>query len=396
MTPRKASLRVAHASACPNASKTALDSTGRGSGCTCEPSYYVFSRDRQGRPEKTPRVKDRRVAERALTKKQFEIDEGRAGIAQPKRITFNEWANRFEEQVSKRVARSELKPRTRVAYKETLTFARNSIGTVPLRQIGATELRTFYETLPAMRPASRDRHVRHLGVCFSAAVDDELLDRSPVPAFRKKLKLKLPKRGKAPFEDGELVAIWKALAAEEPVFLHAAQLAAEAGLRIGELAALDWQNVNVTDGRIRVEATWDYMEGSLVPPKNGEIRTVYLTTEARQVLEQWVKVAGVHEAGPVFPNPDGTGGRLSIRWLQRAFARAMKEAGVPKEHPELRLPRSFHSLRYSTSVLMQRRGYHPRLIEQTLGHGSLELTYGVYGGWTPEQLAAEATRSSAG
>ena len=43
----------------------------------------------------------------------------------------------------------------------------------------------------------------------------------------------------------------------------------------------------------------------------------------------------------------------------------------------LRLPRTFHSLRYSTSVLMQRRGYHPRLIEATLGHGSLELTYGV-------------------
>ena len=41
---------------------------------------------------------------------------------------------------------------------------------------------------------------------------------------------------------------------------------------------------------------------------------------------------------------------------------------------------------------MQHRGYHPRLIEQTLGHGSLELTYGVYGGWTPEQLTAEAGR----
>jgi integrase len=390
MTPRKASLRVAHASACPNASKTALDSIGRGSGCTCEPSFYTFHRDREGRPVKGPRVKDRRVAERALTKEQFAIDEGRAGIAQPKRVTFGEWADRFEEQVSKRVARGELKPRTLTAYAETLELARESIGTVPLREIGATELRSFYEKLPAMRPASRDRHVRHLSVCLSVAVDDELLDRSPVPAFRKKLKLKLPKRGKAPFEDGELVAIWKALADDEPVFLHAAQLAAEAGLRIGELAALDWSNVSVTDGRIRVESTWDCITGQLVAPKNSETRTLYLTNEARQVIERWVRVAGVHEEGLVFPNPGG--GRLSIRWLQRAFARAMKEAGVPKEHPELRLPRSFHSLRYSTSVLMQRRGYHPRLIEQTLGHGSLELTYGVYGGWTPEQLAAEATR----
>ena len=71
----------------------------------------------------------------------------------------------------------------------------------------------------------------------------------------------------------------------------------------------------------------------------------------------------------------------------------METAGIPKEHPEFRLPRTFHSLRYSTSVLMQRRGYHPRLIEATLGHGSLELTYGAYGGSTPEMLQAEAARN---
>jgi integrase len=110
------------------------------------------------------------------------------------------------------------------------------------------------------------------------------------------------------------------------------------------------------------------------------------------VLEEWVGVVGAQEEGPVFPNPIG-GGRLQPRMLQRRLESAMSDAGIPKQHPELRLPRSFHSLRYTTSVLMQRRGYHPRLIEQTLGHGSLELTYGVYGGWTPEQLAAEAARS---
>ena len=41
---------------------------------------------------------------------------------------------------------------------------------------------------------------------------------------------------------------------------------------------------------------------------------------------------------------------------------------------------------------MQRRGHHPRLIEATLGHGSLELTYGVYGGWTPEQFSHGGAR----
>ena len=40
MTPRKASLRVAHQGSCPNANATALDSL---TGCKCKPSYYVLS-----------------------------------------------------------------------------------------------------------------------------------------------------------------------------------------------------------------------------------------------------------------------------------------------------------------------------------------------------------------
>ena len=129
---------------------------------------------------------------------------------------------------------------------------------------------------------------------------------------------------------------------------------------------------------------------SLIEPKDRETRVVYLTPHARAVLNEWPAIVGVQTEGPVFPAPGGS--RLGRRVLQRRFAEAMVSAGIPKEHPELRLPRTLHSLRYSTSVLMQRRGYHPRLIEATLGHGSLELTYGVYGGWTPEMLAAEAAR----
>ncbi len=88
MTPRKASLRVAHQGNCPNASKTALESVGRGSGCSCSPSYYTFRRGRDGRPVKGKRVKDRRVAERALTAVQFEIDEGRTGQKRQSDLSF--------------------------------------------------------------------------------------------------------------------------------------------------------------------------------------------------------------------------------------------------------------------------------------------------------------------
>jgi len=45
MTPRKASLRVAHQRTCPLAMATTLESAAKGSGCKCQPSYYVITPD---------------------------------------------------------------------------------------------------------------------------------------------------------------------------------------------------------------------------------------------------------------------------------------------------------------------------------------------------------------
>ena len=387
MSPRKASLRVAHQRTCAKATKTSIDSL---KGCTCSPSYYIFSRDREGRPVKGARVKDRQTANRALAAVQREIDEGRVGIAREKNISFDDWVTEYEKILDARIRDGELHPRTKGSYASTFQRGREAFGGLHLREIGNPELRRFLEPLGSLRPASKLRYLRELSACLKTAIGDRYLEVNPVPSFTKERKLKAPKRGKAPFEDAELERLWAELAKVEPVHLFAARFSAETGARLGELIALDWPNVDLLGGRVRIEAQYNARDG-LLEPKDREPRTIFLTPHAKKVLDEWVGVVGARDEGPVFANPDG-GGRLGMRVLQRRFADAMTDAGIPKQHRELRLPRSFHSLRYTTSVLMQRRGFHPRLIEATLGHGSLELTYGVYGGWTPDMLAAEAAR----
>jgi len=117
---------------------------------------------------------------------------------------------------------------------------------------------------------------------------------------------------------------------------YAPRFSAESGLRLGELVALDWPNVYLTNGCVYVEWTWD-AEAGPVKPKDGDARHAYLTKEARIVIEDWVKVDGARDAGPVFPNPLG-GGRLIARQVQRRLGNAMEDAGVPKQHPGLHLP----------------------------------------------------------
>jgi integrase len=407
VSPRTASLQVSHSSWCPNRTKTSLTSVDRScKAAKCKPRYFTLHRGEgpDGRPTKIrgERFSDRQVAEKALRKLQVQIDEERAGIVREKDVTFREWAETFTEIAQRRVELGTMKPRTLQAYRETLTlYATPVLGSKVLRRIGAPELRAFFDATTTTvngeqsSTASRIRHLRQLSVMFSAAVDEGLLPANPVPVFIKKLKLRAPKRGKAPFEDGELLRLWAVYDAKvaqkakpwQPVYRYATEFAAEAGLRIGELVALDLENLRGAELRV----THTYSPDGLVAPKDGEPRTVYLTNEALAVLAAWLPLRG-DEDGPLFPNPKG--GRLTIREVQRRLERAMEAAGIPTEHPELGLPRSFHSLRYTTSNLMQRRGYHPRLIEQNLGHSSLELTYGVYGGWTPEQMRQEAARAT--
>lgn len=399
-SPRKVSLRVEHAKGCPNKGQSRLESALRREGCKCEPSYYTHQRDAAGKAKKGPRVKDRRTAETMLHAEQVELDEGRAGIRRPKTITLHTWLDEFEKLAERRVDKGELKPRTLEGYRESLAHARKAIGDIPLRDVGASELRAFDDRVSVTtagtrtrptKPATRLYHLRQLSAAFTSAIDEEYLDSNPLRLYMKRLGLRAPKRGKAPFEDAELERLWVALADYEPVYRFLCRFSAEAGLRLGELVALEWRNVSTDLARVYVEHSWDEEYG-LLAPKDNEPRWVYLTPYARAVLEGWLAIVGEAEpVGPVFSNPL-TGGRLTLRVAQRRLVTAMEDAGIPKEHPDLRLPRTFHSLRYTTSVLMQRRGFHPRLIEATLGHSSLEMTYGVYGRWTPTQLAAEAGR----
>lgn len=392
MTPRTASLRVAHQGHCPNATKTALTSIGRGSGCKCSPTYYTSHRTSDNKVKKSERYQTREVADEALNALRVKIDRGRADLARPERCTFGQWADRYEKILEGRIRAGDLKPKTLVGYKETLTLARLEFGDAELREIGPSELRDLYGRIEKQKPASRLRHLRQLSACLTVAVDDELLEKNPVPSFIKKLKLRAPKRGKAPFEDGELERLWMAYKSYEPVYGHVSRFSAESGARLGEIVALEWPNVDLSNGRVYIEFTWDDEAGP-VAPKDKEARWLYLTPHARNVLEEWVAIVGAQDAGPVFTNPVG-GGRLVARQVQRRLTNAMEDAGVVKVHPDLRLPRSFHSFRYSFSTLAQRRGYDPRFIEQTLGHASLDLSFNVYGHWTPDQLAAEAARTT--
>ncbi len=102
-----------------------------------------------------------------------------------------------------------------------------------------------------------------MSACLTVAVGDGWLDVNPVPRFTKASKFRVPKRGKAPFEDAELERLWVELGKldEEEVYLYACRFSFETGARLGELIGLDWQNVDLLNGRVRIEMQYDPAHG---------------------------------------------------------------------------------------------------------------------------------------
>jgi integrase len=388
---RSASLRVAHARGCAHEQRTALTSLR---GCTCSPSFYTSHRGSDGRPVKGPRLKDRRTADRALRKLQVAIDEGRADVGRTEKISFNEWADRYEAILDAGTQRGA----TVRAYRATVSYGRRVFGKLLLSAIGDDDLRRFEAAIRENGggDATVAKHLRHLSAMFSQALEDGRLDVNPVPRFRRRLKLTVPK-GTPPYSDTELAKLFAKLKALKypDVYMTICKVAVATGARIGELIALDWADVDLSSRQLHIRRTWDPTDGAQLP-KDGEERHVYLTPAAVGLLEQWMAVQGVRpDDEPVFPAPR-SGGRLDQRYLHRLVDEALTNAGIAKAGEDGRPRKPLHSLRSTFTRIMREDGVDPSFVQASLGHSTLDLTENVYGRWGAAAMRSTADRVDAG
>lgn len=402
---RRAALNVSHQKGCPSFGKAGLDSL---EACTCQPSYFTVYRDSAGRLVRgddgtgaiVGRTRRRRDAERWLARLLDRLEQGNADPDRRESITFPKWVEEYKQVVAKRVARGKLKARTERDYAETLERAVETIGHIDVRLIGPKELERFADSYgDKVSDATLGRRLRELGACLSEAVDAGYLERNPVRLYVKKRELDTSARGKDPFTDDELTKLWAALAKRDKngqpvnggaddVYLHLFRVAVATGARMGELLALTWDDVSLTERRLYIRHTYNVLDGLTAPKTKGSVRTIHLTAAAVAELEAMAKTTST---GPVFVGPHGE--RVNKSYIARVLNRARIAAGVAKDG-ESGLPRSFHSFRSTFDRRALEQGLHPEFVRAQLGHASLELTLNHYGRWSDAALQAEAAKAT--
>lgn len=162
-------------------------------------------------------------------------------------------------------------------------------------------------------------------------------------------------------------------------------LALSTGMRIGELLALQWANVNLKQRTLRITKSLtrkNLVDGGLTPKKprtESSIRTIPITAGVVEALRQH-KTQQAHarlKAGPVwvdndlvFCTPVGTHLRdTNVR--DYAFRTLLKKAGLP--HTRI------HDLRHTAATLLLEDGVSVLAVSKMLGHTTVSMTMDLYG-----------------
>jgi integrase len=193
-----------------------------------------------------------------------------------------------------------------------------------------------------------------LNVLLKKAVEWDVIERMPCT-----ITLLRVSRGSTHFYDFDeferLVAAARALDGRAYLLVL---MSGEAGLRLGEMVALEWSDIDFVKRQVCVQrSAW---KGQIASPKGGRLRYIPLTTRLAAALRDHR-----HLRGPLVLYQDD-GGPLTEGIVQGFVRRAAQRAGLFNNGP--------HMLRHTFCSHLAMRGAPARAIQELAGHQNLTTT----------------------
>jgi integrase len=311
-------------------------------------------------------------------------------FSDPKGLTVDEYLQSWLSDT----ARYQVSEGTFLRYERT---CRNHLlpffGRLRMRDLTPTHVRAFKarKIEEGLNPNTVGVMQGVLNVALNQAVDDGLLPANPAARVKKAAA-----RGESPM---------RALSNEEPSRLIAAAeatrdealitLALRTGMRQGELAALRWEDLDLSDakrGTVTVRRSADTRTQTRISTtKTGEERRVgigartvaTLKAHKKRQLEERMGTSSWADPGLVFLN---TRGRIRRRdSVMRSLRRLLVQAGLPAEV-------RFHDLRHTAATLAIKQGIPIPTVSKMLGHSDPAMTLRRYA-HVLEDMRQEAARA---
>jgi integrase len=265
--------------------------------------------------------------------------------------TLNEFAPKFIDGYAKA---NRQKP-SGIAAKETIfrVHLLPKLGTKKLDAITIEQVQELKYALRSRSPKTVNNVLTTLNVTLKTAVDWDVIER--MPCTIRLLKVPKPSVGFHDFDQYErLVEAAKA----EPSAHLIVLLGGEAGLRCGEMMALEWTDIDWTSRQLCIRRSeW---KGHVTAPKGGRSRYVKMTARLGKALHDHKR----QRAPRVLSESDGS--PLTMRRVQGFVRRAARQAGLTNV--------GVHVLRHTFCSRLAMLGAPARAIQELAGHQDLVTT----------------------
>jgi integrase len=262
--------------------------------------------------------------------------------------------------------RRPFKPTTRRAAEQTYRLrVAHRYGRVRLDRIDHLDLQDFVDELNAAgtNPSTIEGTVLPLRLVFRWARARGIVAVDPTDGLELPEKSSRQRLPPSPADAARLLA-----AAPDPDRAVWAT-ALLAGLRRGELLALDWPNVDLAAGVLRVARSYDPTSGTFGRPKSKHgIRTVPITAALAPYLREHALRSGRRD-GLVFGEPAAR--PLDSRRLQERADDAWRSAGLTRT--------TLHACRHLYAAMSIAAGVNAHALCRYMGHSSIAVTFDLCG-----------------
>lgn len=301
-------------------------------------------------------------------------------------MPFGEWLDYWYETYCKPNAR----PATQRTYEGYIRlYLHPRLGSIPLNKVTINDIQQMCTWM--MTEARLDQKNGDGGLSDSQVINCySLCDRVLEKAVAEKLIVRNPAKGckLPPNRPNEMKVLSREdmqkvlIQAKEENYYELFLLEFATGLRLGELMALQWDDVDLVTGELRINKQVNLVGSKLVisePKTKAAVRTLILPPSVRKVLAEYKTRVNSRW---LFPSPKKDDLPIIPSAVSRRLHTLLEHAGCEQVR--------FHDLRHTFATNALAHGMDIKTLSTILGHVSSATTLNTYSHVTDEmrQMAA--------
>lgn len=316
----------------------------------------------------------KQAAQQAKVRVELSLAQDKLGIGERGKPTFAETGAKYLSVIKMSTA-----PRTYQRYRGLLNmYINRHLGPLLIDKVTRGDVRDALLQIHADGASRSSVELMHTVISgvFNHAIDDEHVSGNPARGVLKRLGLGNGAKKISPFTDDQMQQVLNKVDRYYRDFFF---MLFQTGMRLGELCALQWEDVDLRASTARVSKT-SKDQNIRMETKTYLVRDVDLSADllpmlvslkAKDKAECFLRgvpqVQVFHKRGKLY----------SQQTLLRKLQRTCKELGIGHK--------TIHDIRHTTASILLSRGASITYVSKLLGHSSPRITLDRYSHYMPSE-----------